>query len=141
MNKKIFLYGAILISISIFLSGCQEEATVTDPESDITLISNVAELAYSNIDIEYNKTGAEIAGVTVEWRLRTIVDKIISAEIIIGFYDENDIELYTETKQLLNAPPRYTEQLITPANTVLYDGPGVSQYDHIIIYVNEIPNP
>ena len=138
MKKSCFGFIVVIVSIIAALSGCQEEQPSTTLSDDkIQLQSDIFAFAYKNLEIAYNKSGT-IDGVTVEWRFSSIVDRIVSAEIYVEFYDRDHTLLYTGFKELLNVPPGYTEQALTPSNTVLYDGSRATQFDHVVIRTEEI---
>ena len=69
---------------------------------------------------------------------QNIANRTISADVTVTFYDKYNTELYVTHKSFYDYPPGYTDQFVSPANTVIYDGENVTMVDHVSITVREI---
>jgi len=138
MKKIIGVMLVSILMISIFISGCQEKKSTTVSENGKVILDS-AIVVFNNVSFTKNldKYGTT-ESTTVKWLFHNIAGKMISANIFVKFYDKNGIQLYNDTKQLVDVPAGYTEKFLSPANMVTYDGPDVTSVDHVIITVVEM---
>jgi hypothetical protein len=140
MKREIIIVAVIVILVSAVLSGCQESpSTKTEKISkNVILKSSIVTLANATYTTITNKSGG-IDAVKVSWLLHNKVNRQVSANIDVAFYDKNDQFLYNETRQILYMPVGYTEQYVSPgANSVLYSGSKVAYVDHVVLTVTEM---
>ena len=138
MKKINWVLVCIVILFVGFLSGCQEASTTTENNisNKIELESDVVELAYANIN--QHTDGTKTVQVDVEYLFKNIADRVVSIEITVEFYDENNNLIYTGgPKHMTNLPVGYVETNILPINTIVYSGEDAYKIDHIKIIVEE----
>lgn len=137
MKKSLFIFGIITIFSIVALSGCQEEGTQnTNTLENIELDSEVVEIAYANFT--KNMQDNKIVSVSVEYLFKNIVERDLSINVTVEFYDKDDSLLYTGGPKNINLPKGWTEQGIGPANSISYDGEDASEADHVKIIVEEV---
>lgn len=142
--KKIYIVLSIVIIATLSLCGCNEpEATKTDNEKGtIILESDIVELEHSSFDIVTKPQFDQdcscyvevFQSVDVTYLFHNIAGKAISAKVNVEFYDKDDNLIGIGGPKTINLPKDYTEQGITPANTISYTGyKGEEVYKAIII--------
>lgn len=138
MIKKIpilILISVILAVIS--LSGCEQKgAEVQNSSKLIALDSRVVELAYSSLNFTKDSSG-NIIRADVEYLFKNIANKPVDVQVFVKFYDKNDNLLATGGPKEINLPEGYTEQIISPANIISYDGKDAAKVDHVTITAKE----
>lgn len=138
MKKILLSICVITIFLMTFLSGCQKEGTTTDKNIDNILFdSNVVELVYSDINFNKDDNGI-ILNVEVQYRFKNIVDRNIDINVFAEFYDKDNNLLAKEGPKEISIPKGWTEQGISPANSIRYSGVNAELVDHVNIIVEEI---
>jgi uncharacterized protein YcfL len=138
MKKGVVPVIIVVICSSVLLSGCQDTSSVKTQQrpQNVYLDSSIVEFANVSFEKNVNKSGG-VESVTVGWLFHNIAGKMISAKIDVKFYDKNNQFLYNASKYINNLPAGYTEQSLSLANKVTYDGVSVPFVDHVIISVTE----
>jgi hypothetical protein len=138
MRKKIWMFGILIIFGISFLSGCQQEGTITeDTLNNILLDSDIVELVYSSINYKKNDDGI-ITSAEVQYQFRNIADRNIKINVFAEFYDEDDNFITREGPKEISIPKGWTEQGLSPANIIKYSGEKSSNIDYVKIIVEEI---
>lgn len=137
MNKIIFSISILTLFIITFLSGCQQQGTITDNNlNNVILESDLVELVYSIIN--FNKDDQnEIFSVEVQYRFRNIVNRNIEIKVFAEFYDIKDNLLAKEGPKEIYIPEGWTEQGTSPANIITYYGEDAEEVDYVKIIVEE----
>lgn len=137
MKKILLSFCIITIFLTTIFSGCQQKGTTTDKNLDnILLDSDVVELVYC--DINYNKDdNGIILNVEVQYRFRNIADRNIDINVFVEFYDKENNLLAKEGPKEISIPKGWTEQGISPANSISYSGRNAALVEHVNILVEE----
>jgi hypothetical protein len=145
--KKLVVISC-LVSISFLFAGCvtQNSDTTEEPFKNISLESNVVELAYANITTHTNDDFNEdlepilvVEKVDVNYLFHNIAGRSVSVSVKVEYYDKNNNLLYTGGPRTINNLPKdYTETNIAGPNTISYDGAHVADVDHVKIIAIEI---
>ena len=144
MKKNVLVLVTIIIIFVMMCSGCQQKATQNYSkvilESDIVEIKN-ADLTLINRSEYVNDTDPTptriIIRADVTYLFHNIAGRDISVKVTAVFYDKDNNVIAgggPKTIQLFND---YTEQSITPANTISYEGENVALVDHVKIIAVE----
>ncbi|NHJ40550.1 MAG: hypothetical protein FK731_11005 [Asgard group archaeon] len=135
MNKIIFSISILIIFIITFLSGCQQQGTITDDTlNNVMLESDLVELVYSIIN--FNKDDQnKIFSVEVQYRFRNIANRNIEINVFAEFYDIKDNLLAKEGPKEIYIPKGWTEQGISPANILTYYGENAAEVDYVKLIV------
>jgi len=136
MKKIISIVGIVILSFTIFLSGCLEENTEnTNVPENIDFESDIVELAYSNFtkDIQDGK----VVSVSVEYLFTNIVERNLNINVTVEFYDSDNGLLYTGGPKTISLPQGWTEQGLGPANIITYDGEDASKVEKARVVVEE----
>jgi hypothetical protein len=137
MKKNLLLLGVLIILVITFLSGCQQEGTAIEDNLDnISLESDIVELAYSIINFNKNDEGV-IISVEVQYRFRNIANRNIEINVFAEFYDEKDNLLAKVGPKEIYIPKGWTEQGTSPANILTYYGENAAEVDYVKIIVEE----
>jgi hypothetical protein len=139
MQKRLLIGVVLCILISAVLSGCQETTSVKTEKlpQNVYLDSTIVEFKNASFEKHINKSGG-VESVTVGWLFHNIAGRTISAIINVKFYDNNNILLYNDTKEINYLPAGFTEQLYSGANKVTFVGEASALVDHVVISVVEI---
>ena len=137
MNKIIFSISILIIFIIAFLSGCQQQGTITDDNlNNVMLESDIVELVYSIIN--FNKDDQnKIFSVEVQYRFRNIANRNIEINVFAEFYDTKDNLLAKEGPKEIIIPKGWTEQGTSPANILTYYGENAAEVDYVKLIVEE----
>ncbi|MBN2602508.1 MAG: hypothetical protein JXA91_00045 [Candidatus Thermoplasmatota archaeon] len=136
-----------LVSVSFLLTGCVTQNSGTaEPFKNISLESNVVELAYANITTHWNKDFDEedlpilvVKKVDVNYLFHNIAGRIVNVSVTVEYYDENNNLLHIGgPKTINNLPKDYIEKNIAAPNTISYDGIHVADVDHVKIMAVEV---
>jgi len=137
MKKNILLFGILIIFVMTFFSGCQQEGTTTDKNlNNILLDSDIVELVFSEINFNKDDQGV-ILNVEVQYRFQNIADRNIDINVFAEFYDEENNLLAKEGPKEISIPKGWTEQGISPANIISYNGENAARIDHVNIIAEE----
>jgi len=138
MKKYVDLMVILIVLITLFLSGCQQEGTSTDKNFDnIYLDSDIVELVFSKIILNKDEKGV-ILGVEVQYRFKNIANRKIDINVYAEFYDKEDNLLTREGPKEITIPKGWTEQGLSPANIINYSGEEAREVDYVNIVVEEI---
>jgi len=140
MKKGLLVVLVVVICASVTLSGCQDTSSIKTQQrpQNVSLDSTIVEFVNVTFEKNINKSGG-IESVAVGWLFHNIAGKLISAKIDVKFFDENDIFLYNDSREIYYMPAGYTEKSFSPgANRVAYEGAGAAFVDHVVISVTEI---
>ena len=145
-----FKYGGVMrrIEIAVSLMFVIAIATLCGCEEKTNTVSNLFDRIYfdgggifrlidGNVTFITDRDGFVVA-VKVRMLFQNVVDRTVSANVSITFYDENNVELYTGYREFYDYPPGYADQSLLPANTITYDGEDAYRVDHVSIAVREI---
>jgi hypothetical protein len=128
----------LMVFITLFLSGCQQEGTSTDENFDnIYLDSDIVELVFSKMNLNKDEKGV-ILGVEVQYRFKNIANRKIDINVYAEFYDKEDNLLAREGPKEITIPKGWTEQGLSPANIINYSGEEAREVDYVNIAVEEI---
>lgn len=130
MDRKWMVLFVFVLSFGIFAILNVYPATMTEYSNKVILDSDIVEFAY----VSLNRT---IDNVTVSWLFHNIAGRMLNLSITAEFYDKKGDILFSKTNELLKFPVNYTEYLLLPANRIIYDGPYVSEVDHVVLHVVE----
>lgn len=131
MKKILMLPVIIILLLTIFLSGCQEqEATVSKTFRNINFDSDVLLLVDNSLDIE--KRDDEIYFVEVALYFKNNLNEIVNVTYIVDFCDTNDNVIYSTSLTLAYIPPNHKYTL---PDTFSYGGKNVEHFDHININI------
>jgi len=140
MKKGLLVVLVVVICASATLSGCQDTSSIKTQKrpQNVSLDSTIVEFVNVTFEKNINKSGG-LESVTVGWLFHNIAGKQISAKIDVKFFDNNNIFLYNDSREIYYMPAGYTEKPYSPgANRVTYEGAGVAFVDHVVISVTEI---
>ncbi len=115
-----------------FLAGCQDEPSSVRTFKGVKLISNVVELKNASLDVVKNKFD-EIIRVEVRYLFHNIAGRDIHVKVNASFYDEQNRLIATVGPKTIYLLKNYTEKVVTPANTLAYEGTGVEKIDHVLL--------
>jgi len=125
-------------------SGCQQ--TGTQSVSKITLESDVVELVYSNLTFQtkYEFLNRDdpyptkiIEQADASYLFHNIAGRDIFVKVTAIFYDKDNNVIGGGGPKTIQLFDDYTEQSITPVNTISYKGEGVEDVDHVKIIAEE----
>lgn len=135
--------GIVVLFISVIavaaLCGCEEKTS-----NETNLFDNIHfdgggifRLVNGSLSFTTNKSGG-IVSAEVTMMFQNILNRTVSANITVAFYDKNDTQLYVTHRQFYDYPPGYRDQSVLPANIVTYNGENANKVDHVVITVREI---
>lgn len=136
MKKNLAVYGFSIILIILIFSGCQEQKTIeTSYLEGIEFKSELVELIYSNITKSID--GEKVLNIDVKYLFKNVVGRDLNLKVFVEFYDKNDQLLYTGGPKYITLPNNWTEQGVSPANTISYSGKQANDVDHVTIIASE----
>ena len=136
MQKNLLVLGFLVILITSFISGCQEqEAVKTSNLEKIKFESELVELIYSNITKHID--GEEVLRAEVEYLFKNIAGRDINLTVFVEFYNINNELLYTGGPKYINLLDGWTEHGISPTNTISYSGKRADEVDYVKIIASE----
>jgi len=136
MQKNLLVLGFLVILITSFISGCQEqEAVKTSNLEKIKFESELVELIYSNITKHID--GEEVLRAEVEYLFKNIAGRDINLTVFVEFYNINNELLYTGGPKYINLLEGSTEHGISPTNTISYSGKNANEVDYVKIIASE----
>lgn len=141
MDDKRFAIGIVLIVLVVGFSGCTEQrATVTsfdniDFESDVVTLET-AYLDFIKDDEEYG----DVRSVELKYLLHNPLDRYVSVQVYVTFYDQRQNELHTDGPYTINLPAGYTESEWKYAGEppVTLSGSLARAVDHVRITAYEV---
>ena len=142
---KILLIGVLCIGI-LFLSGRLNKGTTTKQTfENITLESDIVELAFANISYDkeemYTEEGEsyfQIESIEVQYLFHNLLDRRVNISFFVEFYDKDNVKLYSIGPRTIHLISDYTEKSITDVNKALFSGEKAAEVDHIKIIAFEL---
>ena len=129
MKKDLLVLGIVIILVTIFFSGCQEEATSVEKTfENIYFYSDILELVNGSVDVTEDRE--IITKVETTLYFKNLLDETINVTYIVEFCNKNDNVLYNKTYKIKYFPAGYTEIL---PDVFSYHGENVADFDHVNI--------
>lgn len=137
MKKVLWIIVTIILFITVFFCGCQEEKTPNNQNlfENITLQSNVVEL--SDASLNFISDNDVVYRVDVKYLFHNIAGRDITIKVYVEFFDKENNLINTSQPKYISLLTNYTEQDISPANIISYSKERVTDVDHIKIIAEE----
>jgi len=137
-EAKKLLVILTIAGIVMNICGCEEKNEEGTSFDNIYFDGGgIFKLVNASLTFTTNKS-EEIVAATVTMLFQNIADRMVSANVSVVFYDENNVELYREYRKFVNYPPGYMDQFVAPANMVTFEGEDAGKVDHVMITVREM---
>ena len=137
MKKILNLVFFMSILVTIFLTGCNEsESTTVDSPNKVVFNSELVELVDS--ELIFNKIRNVVKNVDLKYRFRNLLNEKIDLNVFVEFFDKDGNIISKEGTKEISLLPNYTEQSYGGANTISYNGVGVSDVDYARVLVEKI---
>jgi uncharacterized protein YcfL len=138
MKKQVVCLLVLVVLMSLALSGCQETKSTTAKMSNKNVYLQSTVVQFANVSLEkINNKSGDVNAMKVSWLFKNIAGRTINITIDVRFYDAKNTLLYNETRWFRNFLKGWTEQSITPANSVTISGAKAALVDHVVISVTE----
>ena len=131
----------IVIFTFVSLTGCEEQAVTTETPENIIFESDVVELDAANLEFIKDDEEFDARLVELNYRLYNPLNRTVSVDVDVFFYDEFDRELYSKLDYNINLLPKYPDPEIYPGgagfDTVEFGGSNAKFVDHVKITAYE----
>ena len=134
MIKKGCMLSIIIIFLTIFLTGCQEQTAVDTSSNKVKVDSDLVQLVQGKLN--KIKDGDKVIRVEVEYRFKNIAGRIINIDTTVEFYDKNDELVATVDGIEITPMPANYEEIGT--NIASYDGENVAEIAYAKLIVKEM---
>ena len=130
MDTKYVFLGLVLLLLITLLSGCEEKGVTTENDlENILFESDVVELDRANLEFIKDDEEFDARKIDFNYRLHNPLNRSVSVNVDVIFYDETDRELYSKLDYEINLPAGHTDSI----NTVEFGGIHVKLVDYVKI--------
>ncbi|MDG6218948.1 MAG: hypothetical protein QCI00_05870 [Candidatus Thermoplasmatota archaeon] len=110
MDGKRFVIGIVMIILAVGFSGCTEQGVTVTSFENIDFESDVVELETATLDfIKDDDDYGGVRSVEFKYILHNPLDRYVSVQVYVTFYDQRKNELHTDGPYTINLPAGYTE--------------------------------
>jgi len=136
MKKNLFIIGFPIIFITMLACGCQEQKAVEAFYLEgVEFDSNIVELIYYNITKNTNQ--GKVLSIDVKYLFKNIANKDLELKLYVEFYDQDNKLIYTGCPKYIDLQNNWTEQGLSPANTISYSGKQTNEVNFVKFLVSE----